>query len=118
MKISRGKIYKVLLSRNQTKKKKAKKHLHKRKHKKRRTYHKRKPPHLKNKSLKVNKRHKGGARLAKTANSDQQYQDKLANKYAKLWKNALKEYVKTIESDAFQELLQASKDGGRTVTSN
>ena len=112
MKISRGKIYKVLLSRNQTKKKKPKKHLHKRKHKKRRTYHKRKRPHLRNKSLKVNKRHKrhkGGARLAKTANSDKEYQDKLAKKYAALWENALKEYVEIIESDKFQQVVQASE---------
>ena len=115
MKISRGKIYKVLLTRNQTKKKKHKKHLHKRKHKKRRTYHKRKRPHLRNKSLKVNKRHKrhkrhkGGARLAKTANSDKQYQDKLAKKYAALWESALKEYVEIIESDKFQQVVQASE---------
>ena len=101
MKISRGKIYKVLLSRNQTKKKKHKKHLHKRKHKNRRTYHKRKRPHLRNKSLKNNKRHKrhrGGSRIVGDKNVKKKMQAS-DNRYQELWEDSTQKYIKDIEGN-------------------
>ena len=109
MKISRGKIYKVLLSRNQTKKKKPKKHLHKRKHKKRRTYHKRKRPHLRNKTLKVNKRHKrhkrhkGGSRITGDKNVKKKMQES-DNRYQEKWKAATQKYIEDLKEDkAFED---------------
>ena len=106
MKISRGKIYKILHSRNQTKKKNPKKRLGKRKHRKPRTYNKKKRKHLRYKSLK-NKRKRGGARLRKQASDNKEYSKKIGDKYGKLWEDALHEYLNELEGTEFQNALKA-----------
>jgi len=110
MKISRGKIYKILHSRNQTKKKNPKKHLGKRKHRKPRTYNKKKRKHLRYKSLK-NKQKRGGARLRKSADPDnKEYSKKIDDKYGKLWENALKDYLDELQKPEFREADVGSRE--------
>lgn len=90
MKISRGKIYKILLSRSQTKKNKRKKRLGKRKHKKPHSHNKKKRKHLKNISLR-RKRHRGGARLKKKQLVSAEYNERLA-RYGEKWEVDLNNY--------------------------
>ena len=74
MKISRGKIYKFLHTRNQTKKNKPKKRLGKRKHRKPRTYNKKKRKHLKNISLKGRRKYRKTKQVGGAVGADEMFQ--------------------------------------------
>ena len=130
MKISRGKIYKILHSRNQTKKIKKNKQLGKRKNKNPRTYNKRKRKHLRYKSLKDRKHHKkhhkkGGARLVAKGVGDsgkpiKELQNKV-NDYSGIWVEALKTYVAECKNLTGEDVgsassLQESSSRGVTNT--
>ena len=102
MKISRGRIYKILLSRSQTKKHKPKKHLGKRKYKKSRTYNKKKKnTHIRYKSLKHNRKRarKGGARLT-SLNKNSSHKNEVM-KASEIWENALENYLSKLNSEGY-----------------
>ena len=109
MKISRGKIYKILLSSSQTKKNKRKKRLGKRKHKKPHSHNKKKRKHLKNISLR-RKRHRGGARLKKSQSDSAEYNERLA-RYGEKWEKDLNNYWIFILGKS--ETAQLTPDGWR-----
>ena len=130
MKISRGKIYKFLHIRNQTKKIKKNKQVGKRKNKNPRTYNKRKKKHLRYKSLKDRKHHKkhhkkGGARLVAKGVGDsgkpiKELQNKV-NDYSGPWEEALRTYVAECKNLTGEDVgsassLQESSSRGVTNT--